>query len=73
MQEKVIKLVAEATKVDVEKITPESSFIDDLNCDSLDLVELIMKVEDEFGIEVPEEEAEGLKKVSDVISYLEKK
>ena len=68
-----MKLVAEATKVDIGKITPESSFVDDLNCDSLDRAELMMKVEDEFGIEISEKEAEGLKKVSDVVSYLEKK
>ena len=73
MQDKIIQLIADATKTDKTKITPESSFIDDLNCDSLDLVELIMKIEDEFNIEVPEEDAEKLKKVSDVIAYLEQK
>ena len=73
MQEKVIQLISDATKIDIAKIKPETSFVDDLNLDSLDIVELMMKMEDEFGIEIPEEEAEGLKKVSDVISYLEKK
>ena len=73
MQEKIIKLISDATGVEVEKIKPESSFVEDLNCDSLDIVELIMKIEDEFDIEVPEQEAESLKKVSDVIGYLENK
>ena len=72
MQEKVIKLVSEATKVDAEKIKPETSFIDDLNLDSLDIVELMMKMEDEFEVEIPEEDAESLKTVQDVITYLAK-
>jgi len=72
MQEKVIKLVSEATKVDAEKIKPETSFIDDLNLDSLDIVELMMKMEDEFELEIPEEDAESLKTVQDVITYLAK-
>tara|TARA_R110002072_G_scaffold1989_2_gene16338 strand:+ start:60627 stop:60920 length:294 start_codon:yes stop_codon:yes gene_type:complete len=73
MQEKVVKLISDATKVDSSKIKLETSFVDDLNLDSLDIVELMMKMEDEFGIEIPEEDAEGLKKVSDVVSYLENK
>lgn len=73
MQEKVMALVSEHTKQDLGKIKPETSFIDDLNLDSLDIVELMMKMEDEFGIEIPEEDAEGLKTVQDVVGYLEKK
>ncbi|MAF78587.1 MAG: acyl carrier protein [Halobacteriovoraceae bacterium] len=73
MEEKVIKLISDATKVDIAKISTETSFVDDLNLDSLDIVELMMKMEDEFGIEIPEEDAEGLKKVSDVVTYLENK
>lgn len=73
MKEKVIGLVCEATKQDASKVSLETSFIDDLNLDSLDIVELMMKMEDEFGIEIPEEDAEGLKTVNDVVSYLEKK
>ncbi len=72
MKEKVIQLIADEMKIDTSKITMESIFVDDLNCDSLDLVELIMKIEDEFDIEIPEEEARGLKTVSDVVSYLKK-
>jgi len=73
MEEKVIKLISDATKVDMAKISTDTSFVDDLNLDSLDIVELMMKMEDEFGIEIPEEDAEGLKKVSDVVKYLETK
>jgi acyl carrier protein len=51
----------------------QTSFVDDLNLDSLDIVELMMKMEDEFGIEIPEEDAEGLKKVEDVVTYLSKR
>ena len=73
MEQKVVKLISEATKVDEEKVKPETNFIEDLNLDSLDIVELMMKMEDEFGIEIPEDEAEGLKTVKDVISYVENK
>ena len=73
MEDKVIKLISDATKVDIAKVKPETSFVDDLNLDSLDIVELMMKMEDEFGIEIPEEDAEGLKTVNDVVKYLESK
>ena len=73
MQEKVISLVSEATKVEAGKISGTTSFIDDLNLDSLDIVELMMKMEDEFGVEIPEEEAENLKTVGDVCKYVESK
>ncbi len=73
LQEKVMKLISDATKVDLMKITPDTSFVDDLNLDSLDIVELMMKMEDDFGVEIPEEDAEGLKTVKDVVSYLQKK
>ncbi|MBL6990064.1 MAG: acyl carrier protein [Bacteriovoracaceae bacterium] len=73
MREKVIKLITEATKVEASKITLDTSFVDDLNLDSLDIVELMMKMEDEFGVEIPEEEAEGLKTVRDVVTYLTNK
>lgn len=73
MEEKVIKLISDATKIDLAKINMETNFVDDLNLDSLDIVELMMKMEDEFGVEIPEEDAEGLKSVKDVVTYLEKK
>jgi acyl carrier protein len=73
MEEKVIKLVSEATKIDLAQIKTGTSFVDDLNLDSLDIVELMMKMEDEFGVEIPEEDAEGLKNIQDVVTYLENK
>lgn len=73
MEEKVINLIADATKIEKAKITAQTSFVDDLNLDSLDIVELMMKMEDEFGVEIPEEDAEGLKSVQDVVNYLSKK
>ena len=72
MEDKVIKLIADATKIELSKIRPETNFVDDLNLDSLDIVELMMKMEDEFGVEIPEEDAEGLKTVKDVVNYLQK-
>ena len=73
MEEKVIKLISDATKIDAGKIGMDTSFVDDLNLDSLDIVELMMKMEDDFGVEIPEEDAEGLKTVKDVVTYLSKK
>lgn len=70
---KIKNLVADATKTDATSITETTNFIDDLNLDSLDMVELMMKMEDEFGIEIPEDDTEKLKSVSDVISYLKEK
>jgi acyl carrier protein len=73
MEEKVINLISDATKIESSRINATTNFIEDLKLDSLDIVELMMKMEDEFGVEIPEEDAEGLKTVQDVISYLEKK
>ncbi len=73
MEEKIIKLIAEATKIEESKINLDTNLVDDLNLDSLDIVELMMKMEDEFGIEIPEEDAEGLKTVKDIKTYLENK
>ena len=73
MQDKVIQLISSATSVEAAKINVQTRFVDDLNLDSLDMVELMMKMEDEFGIEIPDDDAEGLKSVGDVVSYLEKK
>jgi len=70
METKVIKLISDATKIDAGKIQLTTSFVDDLNLDSLDIVELMMKMEDDFGVEIPEEDAEGLKTVNDVVKYL---
>lgn len=73
LQEKVIKLVSEATKVDAANISEGTNFVDDLNLDSLDMVELMMKMEDEFGVEIPEDETENLKSIGDVVGYLKNK
>lgn len=68
--EKVQEKVAEQLGVDVEEVLMESSFIDDLGADSLDIVELLMALEEEFDIEIPDEEAEKLTSVGDVVEYI---
>jgi acyl carrier protein len=70
IQEKVISIVSEAANVEAATIKAETSFIDDLNLDSLDMVEMMMKMEEEFGVEIPEEKTEDLKTINDVTSYL---
>lgn len=70
---KIKQIVAEKLGVSEDKITPQSSFVDDLGADSLDQVELIMAFEDAFDIEIPDEDAEKLKTVKDAYDYLEKK
>jgi len=67
------KIVAEKLEVSEDQLTPEARFIDDLGADSLDLVELIMAIEEEFDIEIPDEEAEKIVTVGDAIAYAEKK
>ncbi len=71
-QERVIKMVAEQLGVKEEDVKPDSSFVEDLGADSLDTVELIMALEEEFDTEIPDEEAEKLASVQDAISYIEK-
>ena len=70
MEQKVIDLISEATKIEKAKISLGTNFVDDLNLDSLDIVELMMKMIDDFGVEIPEEDAEKLKTVNDVVTYL---
>ena len=70
IEDKVKKTIAEKLKVDISEVVPEASLIDDLGADSLAIVELIMTMEEEFDIEVPDEDAEKLLKVKDVINYL---
>jgi acyl carrier protein len=71
--QKITKVIVEKLGVTEDQVKPEAAFIDDLGADSLDQVELVMALEDEFDIEIPDEEAEKLKKVSDVISYVTSK
>ena len=68
--EKVKSIISEQLGVDEEEITMESSFIDDLGADSLDIVELIMALETEFDIEIPDEDAEKVTSVGDVVEYI---
>lgn len=71
IQEKVISIVCEQMGVPREKVTPETSFINDLGADSLDTVELVMEFEDAFDISIPDEEAEKIQTVGDAIKYIE--
>jgi acyl carrier protein len=70
---RVVKTISENLEVELEKVLPESRITDDLGADSLDTVELIMALEEEFGIEVADEDAEKMKTVGDVIAYVESK
>ncbi|MEK6628348.1 MAG: acyl carrier protein [Bdellovibrionota bacterium] len=70
---KVKDIIVEQLGVDPEKVKAEASFIDDLGADSLDIVELVMAMEEEFDLEIPDEDAEKLKSVNDVQSYLTSK
>ncbi len=70
-QERLRKIIAEQLSVDEEEVVPEASFIEDLNADSLDLVELIMTLEEEFNIKISDEDAENIKTVQDAIDYLQ--
>ncbi|MCH9625899.1 MAG: Acyl carrier protein [Chlamydiales bacterium] len=73
LEEEVMDIVIEQLGVDKEEVTSEKSFVEDLNADSLDLTELIMTFEERFGFEISEEDAEKLKTVGDVISYINEK
>ena len=71
INERVKDLVVEQLGVSADQVTPEASFIDDLGADSLDTVELVMAFEEEFGIDIPDEDAEKMVSVSDAIKYLD--
>ena len=69
-EDKVKQIIMEQLGVGADQVTPEASFIDDLGADSLDTVELVMALEEEFNIEIPDEEAEKIATVKDAIQYL---
>lgn len=70
-QARLRKIIAEQLSVDEEDVVPEASFIEDLNADSLDLVELIMTLEEEFNLKISDEEAEKIQTVQDAMDYLQ--
>jgi acyl carrier protein len=70
LEEKVKKIIIDQLGVDEAEVTPEAKFIDDLGADSLDTVELVMALEEEFGIEIPDEEAEKIATVQNAIAYI---
>ena len=70
VEKKVIEIIVEQLKVSPEEVTLEASFIDDLGADSLDLVELIMAMEEEFGLEISDEDAEKIQTVQDAVNYI---
>ncbi|MBZ4643829.1 acyl carrier protein [Deferribacterales bacterium Es71-Z0220] len=72
IEKRVKEIIAEQLSIDVEEVKPEASFIDDLGADSLDTVELIMAFEEEFDLEIPDEEAEKIKTVADAIEHIKK-
>lgn len=69
--DQVKKIIVEQLGVDEDEVTPDASFVDDLGADSLDTVELVMAFEEEFGIEIPDEDAEKITRVKDAVTYIE--
>jgi acyl carrier protein len=70
--DRVKKIIVDQLGVEEDLVTPEASFVDDLGADSLDTVELVMALEEEFGIEIPDEDAEKITRVKEAIDYIEK-
>ena len=70
--DRVKKIIVDQLGVEEELVTPEASFVDDLGADSLDTVELVMALEEEFGLEIPDEDAEKIRTVKDAIDYIDK-
>ncbi|MBF0472978.1 MAG: acyl carrier protein [Nitrospirae bacterium] len=73
MEQKVKEIIAKQLGVNITEVTPEASFMDDLGADSLDTVELVMELEKEFNVEIPDEDAEKITKVQEAIDYIKKK
>lgn len=70
VMDKVKKIVVEHLDVEESRVTPDASFVDSLGADSLDIVEMVLAFEDEFGIEIPDEDAEKIQKVQDAVDYI---
>ena len=70
--DKIKDIIVDKLGIDEEKVTPEASFKDDLGADSLDIAELVMELEDEFDMEIPDEEAEKINTVGDALNFIEK-
>ncbi|MDH4227402.1 MAG: acyl carrier protein [Deltaproteobacteria bacterium] len=70
---RVKKIIAEQLNVSEDEVKPGASFMDDLGADSLDIVEMVMALEEEFSVEIPDEDVEKIKTVGEVVSYIEKK
>jgi|UniRef100_A0A7C2YV10 acyl carrier protein len=73
LEQRIKEIIADQLGVEVDKLNPGAKFVEDLGADSLDVVELIMAFEEEFGIEIPDEDAEKIRTVGDVIDYLKEK
>jgi acyl carrier protein len=73
VEEKLKEIIAKQLGVNVSEVTPEASFVEDLGADSLDTVELVMAFEEEFKVEIPDEDAEKIQKVKDAIEYIKSK
>jgi acyl carrier protein len=73
LEDKVKEIIVDQLGVDAEQVKPEASFIEDLGADSLDTVELVMALEEEFDLEIPDEEAEKIRTVADAINYIKAK
>jgi acyl carrier protein len=69
-EDRVKEIIAKELEVEVKQLTPDAKFIEDLGADSLDIVELVMALEEEFGIDIPDEDADKLKTVGDAMGYL---
>ncbi len=73
MAEKVKQIISEQLGVDENEVTPSASFVDDLGADSLDQVELVMALEEAFGVEIPDEDAEKIRTVQDAVDYIDER
>jgi acyl carrier protein len=73
LEEKIKEIIVEQLGVSAEEAVPEASFIDDLGADSLDIVELVMALEEEWGLEIPDDDAEKIQTIQDAITYIEER